>query len=158
MELHLERGNRKPDLYRRGSDVVWWSIVDTAGVEHGHPLNTASPSSCRYDDSSITTLDLHSNANITVDNLEFTGKCWAGGAAGAYLGSHGNNNIAENNYFHGWTYASSSTDDSHAMIGGGLSTSAYMLCTRNVFDGPTPRSAQPQAKLRDLPFTTPAAR
>src|SRR5204863_177532 len=66
-----------------GVDQTWFGGASWTRpvLNMDNPLSTARPSSCRYDDSSITTLDLHSNANITADNLEFTGKCWAGGAA-----------------------------------------------------------------------------
>ena len=100
-----------------------------------NPLSTSRPSSCVHDDSSLVTLDTHSDTYLTVDNFEFTGKCWGGAAAGAYLYAAGNGDKLSNNYFHGWTYATSSSDDSHAMIHGGLPNGQYMLCTQNVFDG-----------------------
>ena len=51
-----------------------------------NPLSTGQPSSCTYDDNDNTAVALSSVGNVTFDNFEFTGKCWAGSPTGAYVG------------------------------------------------------------------------
>jgi len=84
-----------------------------------NPITTALVPSCAYPDDSGTNEVIITADYVTFDNFEHSGKCWAGtGYGGITVGSHGLHILIENNYVHGWTAASTATDDSAYMFQG----------------------------------------
>jgi hypothetical protein len=102
-----------------------------------NPLSTAQPSSCKYDDNNNTAVTLQGVNNVTFDNFEFTGKCWAGSPSGAYLGMSGSPThiTVSESYFHGWTMATSASSDRHFMIGGSGGGNTGNVYSQDIFDG-----------------------
>lgn len=122
-----------------GVDQTWFSGSSWARpvLSMDNPLTTANPSSCTYDDSSISTMKLTSVSYVTVDNFEFTGKCWSGNISQnsvAYFYRTGSNTTIENAYFHGWTLAGTAYDAHSAIAGGGASASGNTIANV-VIDG-----------------------
>jgi len=102
-----------------------------------NPLSTGQPSSCKYDDNTNTAATIQGASNVTLDNFEFTGKCWAGSPSGAYLSlsSSPTHVTVSNSYFHGWTMATSASSDRHFMIGSSGGGNTGNVFSGNVFDG-----------------------
>jgi hypothetical protein len=101
-----------------GVDVTWYSGSAFARpiFTMDNPLTTSSPANCSYDDSSVNGLTV-SGSYTTIDNFEFTGKCWSGNPTGHYtVGLSGSNNTVTNSYVHGWSAAVSAGDDDHVMF------------------------------------------
>ncbi len=101
-----------------------------------NPLSTGQPSSCTYDDNNNTAATVQAS-NVTFDNFEFTGKCWGGSPNGSYLAlSNSPTNVTvSNSYFHGWTMATSASNDRHFMIGSSGGGNTGNVFSGNVFDG-----------------------
>jgi hypothetical protein len=103
-----------------------------------NPLNTSVVSSCSYDDTSMSTLKLNSVSYVTVDNFEFTGKCWTGNVSTnsqGYVYRTGTNITVENSYFHGWTMTQGAFDAHAAISGSGGATTSYNVIASVVIDG-----------------------
>jgi len=123
-----------------GVDQTWSSGSTWARpiLTMDNPVTNSNPSSCTYDDSSMSALKLTSVNWVTVDNFEFTGKCWSANVSQnsvAYFYRTGTNITIENAYFHGWTLAGTAWDG-HAAIGGyGAATASYNVISSVVIDG-----------------------
>jgi hypothetical protein len=121
-----------------GVDTTWYAGSSFARpiLTMDNPLSTSSPSSCTYDDSSKTMFTVNANY-VTVDNFEFTGKCWSGtpSSYASYLYFGGTNLTASNNYMHGWTVASTAGDDDHFMFSGSGTGNTGNVYAYNVVDG-----------------------
>jgi hypothetical protein len=79
---------------------------------------------------------------VTIDNFEWTGKCWSSGDGpfSIYIGqpNHtGSHMTVSNMYFHGWMTCSGCTDDGYAILGYANNPQANPISTitQNVFDG-----------------------
>jgi hypothetical protein len=99
-----------------------------------NPLSTGRPSSCAFDDTN-SQVAVVTASNVTFDNFEFTGKCWAGSPSTASIVQNGNHLTFSNLYFHGWTMAASASSDSHKMISGSGSGNTGNVYADNLFDG-----------------------
>ena len=121
-----------------GVDASWYAGSSFARpvFTMDNPLSTTSPSSCKFDDSNNTMFTVNASY-VTVDNFEFTGKCWSGTPSGkaSYLAFNGKNLSATNNYMHGWTVATTAGDDNHFMFYGSGSGNTGNEYAYNVVDG-----------------------
>jgi hypothetical protein len=100
-----------------------------------NPQTTSRPSGCKYDDTNVNGIELGSSNYVVIDNFELLGECWQGSTDANFIDTRGNGVEVSNSYFHGWTYASSSSTDNYGQIGGGTPLNAYSICDHNVFDG-----------------------
>jgi hypothetical protein len=126
-----------------GVDQTWYSgSAWTRPLMTGdNPLSTSVVSSCAYDESGQNFIIIYAVSNVTIDNLEWTGKCWSVSGYSSNAGStiynyQGLNNTFSNNYFHGWTLTPVAYDDND-MIRGNDATNyvTNTVIAYNVFDG-----------------------
>jgi hypothetical protein len=120
-----------------GVDLTWFSGGSWARpVMNGdNPLSTSFPASCAFNESSIDFLILHGSF-ITVDNFEWTGRCWNNGGSSAYIFSNSSSNanlVLSNLYFHGWTAILGGVD-SQSYLGSGTAQTNN-IWDHNVVDG-----------------------
>jgi hypothetical protein len=133
-----------------GVDLTWFNAA-TCGASWCRPiftgdnaLTTTIPGSCAHDDSAISFIKINGQSFVTVDNFEFTGKCWAGnistGQVAYYFqsgptASTSTHNTISNSYFHGWSMTSAAFD-AHAAIGGvNNASTTNSTIVGNVIDG-----------------------
>lgn len=125
------------DIYL-GVDQTWYanSSFTRPILTMDNPLSTVLLSKCTYDDTANTSLTLSNVNYVTVDDFEFTGKCWAGDPNNTYLDiMSATHSLITSNYFHGWSSTTNSID-THAMIRGALlPTFTYNEIAYNVLDG-----------------------
>lgn len=100
-----------------------------------NPATTSRPASCQFDDTKINGIELASTNYLILDNFELLGECWQSSTNANFIDTEGTGLEVSNSYFHGWTYASSSSTDNYGQIGGNTPKTAYMMCDHNVFDG-----------------------
>jgi hypothetical protein len=123
-----------------GVDTTWFSGGSWSRpiLNMDNPLTTSNPGSCQFDDSSISAMALTNVSNVTVDNFEFTGKCWSGNVSQnqlAYFYRTGTNITIENSYFHGWTLAGTAWDGHAAISGYGVAAISNNVIASVVIDG-----------------------
>jgi hypothetical protein len=107
-----------------GVDLTWFSggSFTRPTLNEDNPITTSEPSGCPYPDDGATLLSFSGRSNVIVDAFEFLGACWSGGAGGMTVNT-GNFTIAERLYMHGWSVASSASDDNHDLISNSNSNS-----------------------------------
>jgi hypothetical protein len=123
-----------------GVDQSWYSGSSWSRPQMNmdNPLSTGRPSSCSFDESQFGALWLR-GAYLVLDNFEWFGECWNSGSnaspiASAVVTMFSTQTQVTNNYFHGWTYGSGSSDDEFVLIAyAGCVTSC--IVDHNVFDG-----------------------
>lgn len=126
-----------------GVDKTWFS-----GSSWVRPImtgdnapSTSVVSSCTYDQGGQDFLILYAINYVTVDNFEWTGKCWSTSGSSSYAGAtiydyEGLNDSFLNNYFHGWTVTPGAYDYNVMIRGNDAPT--YVTNTEigyNIFDG-----------------------
>ena len=101
-----------------GVDVNWFSGSSFARpiMNQDNPLSTAVVSNCQFPVDGTTFVSFSGKSQVVFDNFEFTGKCWSGSSVGQTIQA-GTATVMSNLYIHGWTVASSASDDNHFMIG-----------------------------------------
>jgi hypothetical protein len=100
-----------------------------------NPPTNSRPASCTYDQTSVNAVEISNHSYLILDNFENLGECWTGNTNSNFIDSQGTQFEVSNSYFHGWTYASSSSSDNYGQLGGNTPRSSFMLCDHNVFDG-----------------------
>jgi len=122
-----------------GTDSSWYSggSFKRPILTMDNPLSSVLLSSCAYDDVDKQAVVLNNVSYVTLDDFEFTGKCWSGDPdPNATLNiTTATHSLIKGNYFHGWSSTTTSVDV-HRMIRGLLSaTPTYNEIEYNVFDG-----------------------
>jgi hypothetical protein len=135
-------GNSTSGIYL-GVDLTWFSGGSFARpiLTMDNPLSTVLVNSCTYDDLDKFQLNLSNVSYVTLDDFEFTGKCWSGNPninpelnTSLNIGT-ATHSVITRNYFHGWSSAIGSID-THRMIRGILSgTASFNEMSYNVIDG-----------------------
>jgi hypothetical protein len=109
-----------------------------------NPVTNGFPSSCQYDEgaSGYYFLKLGSISYVTIDNFEFTGKCWSNTVGGGSqyhgylsLGGGATNVMIENTYMHGWSATPSSADYHYNISPGNGATADMNQYAYIVIDG-----------------------
>ncbi len=108
-----------------------------------NPLSTSVVASCAHDEGGQDFLILYGStvSFVTVDNFDWTGKCWSTSGFTNFTGStiydyQGLNNTFVNNYFHGWTLTAGAFDDNVMIRGNDAPQYATnTTISYNVFDG-----------------------
>ena len=127
-----------------GVDNTWFS-----GASWARPIFTGDNAptknfitSCAHNTPEM--FNATDKSNVTIDNFEWTGKCWSSGDGpvtifyGRSSSATGSVNMTvSNNYFHGWMTCSSCSDDGYAILGyaNNTGTNPNSTVTGNVFDG-----------------------
>jgi hypothetical protein len=108
-----------------GVDVTWFASGSFARpiFNEDNAVSTSQPSKCSFPDDGSTFVDFSGRSNVIFDGFEFTGDCTSGGSDGNIV-NQGTFTIAERLYIHGWSIASSASDDSHVLIGVGNGNTA----------------------------------
>jgi hypothetical protein len=101
-----------------GIDYGWYSggAFSRPAISEDNPISNALVKSCSYNDDGANAMKI--SGYVIADGLEFFGDCDAGSGTGQVL-NNGSNTVVERVYVHGWTLASSASDDSKIMIGNG---------------------------------------
>jgi hypothetical protein len=125
-----------------GVDQTWYTGSSWVRpvLTGDNPLNTSFVTSCAYDQSNLSFVNLSKVSYVTLDNFDFPGKCWS--SASTYQASvntyESSNLIISNNYFHGWTAVLGSQDNHYGILGnsnGPAGKVTYNQIVGNVFDG-----------------------
>ena len=123
-----------------GVDETWYSGSSFARpiLTMDNPISATLVSSCIYDDTALTGATV-SASYVTLDDFEFTGKCWTGDPTGTRSTTlniiNATHSLITRNYFHGWS-ATSSAIDAHRTIYASLAyTPTYNEIDHNVIDG-----------------------
>jgi hypothetical protein len=103
-----------------GVDLTWFSGSSFARpiLNEDNTIRTSEPSTCSFPDDGTIFMDFSGRSNVIFDGFEFTGDCTSGGGSGNIL-NQGTFTVAERLYIHGWSIASTASDDNHALIGVG---------------------------------------
>ncbi len=122
-----------------GVDPTWYSGGSFARpiLTMDNPLSSVLLTACTYDDRNNQAVVLSNVSYVTFDDFEFTGKCWSGDPdPNASLNiTFATHSIIKDNYFHGWSSTTGSTDV-HRSIRGMLSAvPTYNEIAYNVIDG-----------------------
>src|SRR6266550_2907123 len=129
-----------------GVDRTWFSGNSWARpIFNGdNPVTNGFPSSCAYDEgaSGYFFLKIGSVSYLTVDDLEFTGKCWSntvGGGSQSHgyisLGGGATNVMVKNSYLHGWSATPSSADYHYNISTGTGAIADYNQYAYDIIDG-----------------------
>jgi hypothetical protein len=121
-----------------GVDNTWF-----AGSAWARPIMTGDNSatrnfitSCSHNTPSMFSFGTQSY--VTIDNFEWTGKCWSSGDGPTTIDFYtGNHNTVSNGYFHGWMTCNTCNDDGYEIAGYAYHPGANPMSTitGNVFDG-----------------------
>jgi hypothetical protein len=120
-----------------GVDQSWFSGSSWARpiMNMDNPLTTSRPSSCTFDQDGQNILFLSSNY-VILDNFEWLGLCWNSSPNAGVVTTLATMVEITNNYFHGWTYGSGSSEDSFPQIScSGTGCTGTEIVDHNVFDG-----------------------
>jgi hypothetical protein len=134
-----------------GVDQTWYTGSSWVRpiMSGDNPLSTSFVSSCAYDNYAalsnsgaffITYTNSQPNMYFTLDNLEWSGRCWgaSSGSNGGVISINQSPNYVtiSNNYFHGWTTVKTSSDGYVNVSGSGQGGRANNnVLVGNVFDG-----------------------
>ncbi|MGB8832577.1 MAG: hypothetical protein WCC95_10540 [Candidatus Sulfotelmatobacter sp.] len=144
-----------------GVDQTWYSGGSWARpiFSGDNPLSTSFVGSCSYDESGLQFINLTSLKYVTVDNFEWSGKCWKSNSTytGVIYDPGATYMTFSNNYFHGWTTLSSSNDSDWAILGGSpCCTATYNQIVGNVFDGSDSSQAAANSAICSASFDPPS--
>jgi hypothetical protein len=123
-----------------GIDPTWYSGSSWARpiLTRDNALSSTFVSSCSYDDSSITRIQIVANY-VTLDNFDIQGACWASlpSNQSGDIWEYGTHITISNSYFHGWStkHQYGNAYDHHVNILGYSSYPTYNVTVRDVFDG-----------------------
>ncbi len=132
-----------------GVDLTWYAGGSFARpVFNGdNPVTNSSPSTCTVRDyggsggsGGYNVIFLGTHSHLRLDNIEMTGFCLgtAGSISAGMVNMGATDTIVENMYFHGYTLATTATDDELYAIQGGSATGwkndLTNICENNVFD------------------------
>lgn len=132
-----------------GVDLTWFAGGSFARpIFNGdNPITNSSPSSCTIRDyggsggsGGYNVVFLGTHTHLRLDNIEMTGFCLgtAGSISAGLVNMGATDTIVENMYFHGYTLATTATDDELYAIQGGSATGwkndTTNICENNVFD------------------------
>lgn len=108
-----------------GVDLTWFAGGSFARpiLNEDNTITTSSPGSCAHPDDGTTFVDFSGRSNIIFDGFEFTGDCTSGASDGNIV-DQGTFTIAERLYIHGWSMATTASDDSHVLLGRGNGNNA----------------------------------
>ena len=132
---NFTRSGSSGNLIYLGVDQTWYSGSAWARpvLTGDNPVFNGStwPSSCAYDFGAPKSLVSLGSYN-QFDNFEITGVCWSGNVGGGNPGivNTGSNDLITNDWWHGYTMTSSSTDTM-----GMTSNSSNVTFDHDIFDG-----------------------
>lgn len=122
-----------------GTDSTWFSGQSFARpvLNGDNALSNSFPSSCTYDDSNKTFVELNSVSYVTFDNFENTGRCWAGKISmSSVIYLPGTSHLVISNFYcHGWTATPGSYDNYYCILGTGAGNADYNQFVSDIFDG-----------------------
>ncbi len=126
-----------------GVDESWYSGGSWVRpiLNGDNPLSAAFVSNCSYDQGASNAFTFNSVSYVTLDNFEWTGRCWASNSNGMSAPIFQNKScsvIVSNSYFHGWTASIGSVENEVGILGnvnGSCGLATHNQYYGNVFDG-----------------------